>query len=227
MLSAIIRRWYIIISLLIATVAAAATVGSWVKPEYATSAVISVLPGPTTVQARANVPQVANPYLSGAYTAGILQYALSSSSVQQDLRAAGLTGVYEIKPVPRSSFIGIGVTANDPQVATATAHGVIDRARRILAKRQSAIPGLTTRVTIDVLDNGDNVSVSTSGHLQALVAVLGAGCIVSVIVTVLIDDLLLLRRRRDREADVEMTSSSNGVVGAAGKVAAPGTRADR
>jgi hypothetical protein len=140
-----------------------------------------------------------------------------------------LTGAYDIKPVPRSSFIGISVTANDPQLATATARGVIERARRILAKRQSAIAGATARATIDVLDNGDNVSASTSGRLQALAAVLAAGGIVSVIATVLIDDLLLLRRRRrrDQEADAEATSSSNGVVSAADQVVASDTRVDR
>jgi hypothetical protein len=227
--SAIIRRWYIIVPLLIATGVAALTIGDWVKPEYQTSAVISVLPSHTTVQPTANVPQVVNPYLSGAYSAGILQYVLTSSSVRQDLLAAGLTGAYDIKPVPRSSFIGISVTANDPQLATATARGVIERARRILAKRQSAIAGATARATIDVLDNGDNVSASTSGRLQALAAVLAAGGIVSVIATVLIDDLLLLRRRRrrDQEADAEATSSSNGVVSAADQVVASDTRVDR
>jgi capsular polysaccharide biosynthesis protein len=231
-LSAIIRRWYVIVPLLVVTVVGALTIGNWVRPEYQSSAVISILPGKTTVQPRVNEPQVVNPYLALPYTAGILQYALTSSAVRQDLLTAGLTGAYDIKPVPRSSFIGITVTASDPELATATAHGIIERARRILAKRQSAIAGATTRVSIDVLDNGDSVAASTSGQLQASAAVLAVGGIVSVVITVLIDDLLILRRRRrdqqrNQEADVEAAPSSNGVISAADEAVVPSTRAER
>ena len=236
-LSAIIRRWYIIIPLLVATGAAALTIGHWVKPEYKTQAIINVVIGKATVQnvqAKADQLQRANPYLSVDYTASILEYSLKASSTQQDLAAAGLVGGYEVKAVPRSSFVGIDVTANDADLAMATAHGIVDRARRILAKRQSAIDPGTPRVSIEVLDNADAVSASTKGRLQALAGVVAVGGIASVIITVLANDLLLLRhRRREREADVEATTdleiepSSNGAVSAAGKAVAPGARVDR
>lgn len=217
LLAAAIRRWYIIIPLLVATAVAAVTVGRWVAPEYQTSAIINIAPGKITVQPTADEPQVANPYSSQSYTAGVLQHVLNSSDVRQDLLAAGLAGSYEVKAVSRSSFLGIDVTANDPELAIATGHGVIESARRILAERQGAIEAPTDRyVSIDVLDDADSVSTSASGQSQAWAAVLAVGGIVSVIVTVLIDDLLLLRRRRhDREADVEDTLSSNGEVNAA------------
>jgi capsular polysaccharide biosynthesis protein len=235
-LSAIIRRWYLIIPLLVATVAAAVTIGDWIKPEYQTSAIISIVPGKAPVQPKA--AQLANPYLAPDYTTGVLQYVLSSSSVRQDLLAAGFAGSYVVKAIPRSSFIGIDVTTSDPELAIATERGVIARARLILAKRQSAIEAGTNRVSIDVLDNGENVSASTRGQLQALAAVLAVGGIVSVVVTVLIDDLLILRRRRlGREADLEaatdvqttpvqITPSGNGAVSATGRAVAPVTRAD-
>ena len=218
LLAAIIRRWYIIIPLLVATTVAAVTVGRWVEPEYQTSAIISIVPGKATVPSTADEAQVTNPYSAQAYTAGVLQYVLSSSDVRQDLLAAGFTGSYVVQAVPRSSFLSIDVTANDPEIAIATGRGIIESARRILAERQGAIEAPTTRyVLIDVLDDADSVSASTSGHLQALAAVLAVGVIVSVIVTVLIDDMLLLRRRHDREADVEATPPSNGAVSVAAR----------
>jgi capsular polysaccharide biosynthesis protein len=236
-LSAIIRRWYIIIPLLVATGAAAATIGHWVKPEYKTQAIMNVVVGKATaqnIQAKTGQLQLVNPYLSVDYTASILEYSLKASGTQQDLAAAGLVAGYEIKAVPRSSFVGIDVTANDPDLAMATAHGIIDRARRILAKRQSAIDPGTPRVSIEVLDNADAVSASTKGQLQAQAGVLAVGGIVSVIVTVLANDLLILRRRRlEREADVETTTdveiaaSSNGTVSAVDKAVTTGTRIDR
>jgi hypothetical protein len=89
-------------------------------------------------------------------------------------------------------------------------------------------------VSIEVLDNADAVSVSTKGQLQAQAGVLAVGGIISVIVTVLANDLLLLRRRRlEREADVEETTdveigaSSNGTVSGVDKAVATVTRADR
>jgi hypothetical protein len=89
-------------------------------------------------------------------------------------------------------------------------------------------------VLIEVLDNADAVTASTKGQLQAQAGVLAVGGIVSVIVTVLANDLLLLRRRRrEREADVEATTdveiapSSNGTVSAADQAVATGTRVDR
>jgi capsular polysaccharide biosynthesis protein len=233
LLSAIIRRWYIVTPLLGATLAAAVTIGSWVRPEYKTSAVISVVADRVTVQPQAAqqqaaLAQVINPYLSVSYTSGVLQYALSSSSVQQEMAAAGLTGAYVVKAIPRSSFIGIDVTASDPNLAIATGRGVIAQARLILKKRQSSIAASTRRASIDVIDDTDTVSASVSGQLQAQAAILAVGVIVSVIVTVLINDLLILRRRRrDREAGEEATSSSNGVVSSAVETTAPDKRVDR
>src|SRR5436305_14382095 len=124
-LSALIRRWYIMIPLLVATGAAAVTIGHWVKPEYKTQAIINVVLGNATVQnvqAKTGQLQLRNPYLSVDYAASILEYSLKASSTQQDLAAAGLVGAYEVKAVPRSSFVGIDVTANDPDLAMATAH---------------------------------------------------------------------------------------------------------
>ncbi|MGA8519793.1 MAG: Wzz/FepE/Etk N-terminal domain-containing protein [Pseudonocardiaceae bacterium] len=235
-LSAILRRWYVIIPLLIVTVTAAVTIGHWVEPEYTTSAVISVVPskaniqpvpGKATVQLQAAQQQLSNPYPSATYTAGVLQYVLTDSKVQQGLLAAGLTGAYVLKPIPQTSFLGIQATATDPELAMATGHGVIESARRILAQRQSTIAASTPRVSIDVLDDADTVSVSTSGRLQSIAAVLAVGGIVSVIGTVLVDDLLLLRRRRARQTDLEETQSSNGAVSAASETVALGARLDR
>jgi capsular polysaccharide biosynthesis protein len=242
-LSVILRRWYIVIPLLVATVVAAVTIGSWVRPEYKASAIISVVADKVTGQSQAAqqqavLAQVINPYLSVSYTSGVLQYALSSSSVQQEMLAAGLTGGYVVKAIPRSSFLGIDVTASDPQLAIATGRGVITQARLILKKRQSSIAPPTRRVTIDIIDDSDTASTSVSGHLQAQAAVLAVGVIVSVIVTVLINDLLLLRRsRRERkasedaasssqEADEEATSSSNGVASSTVETIASGKRVD-
>ena len=231
------RRWYVIIPLLIVTVTAAVTIGHWVEPEYTTSAVISVVPskaniqpvpGKATVQLQAAQQQLSNPYLSATYTAGVLQYVLTDSKVQQGLLAAGLTGAYVLKPIPQTSFLGIQATATDPELAMATGHGVIESARRILA-RSGKVPSrrATPRVSIDVLDDADTVSVSTSGRLQSIAAVLAVGGIVSVIGTVLVDDLLLLRRRRARQTDLEETQSSNGAVSAASETVALGARLDR
>ncbi|MGH3870118.1 MAG: hypothetical protein ACRDSR_01165 [Pseudonocardiaceae bacterium] len=211
LLTAIIRRWYVITPLLVSTVAAAVTIGDWVRPEYKTSAIINIVPGNVSIQQRA-AQQSANPYLVLSYTAGVLQYVLSSSSARQDLLTSGLTGTYQVKAIPNSSFIGIDVAANDPELAIATGRGVIESARQILAKRQDAVEASTTRVSIDVLDDADTVLPSTSGQLQALASVLAVGVIISIIVTVLIDDLLVLRRRRNRQTNAEVTPSSNGVV---------------
>lgn len=216
LLTAIIRRWYIIIPLLVATAVAAVTVGRWVAPEYTTSAIINITPSRATVQLTADKATVANPYSVPTYSTGILQYVLSSSAVRQELLAAGLAGSYVVEAVPRSSFLGINATADDPELAIATARGVIESARRILAERQGAIETPTPRLmSIEVLDDADSVSASVSGQSQALAAVLAVGGIVSVIATVLIDDLLLLRRRRhDREANVKETLSRKGAVSA-------------
>jgi capsular polysaccharide biosynthesis protein len=236
-LSAIIRRWYIIIPLLAATGVAAVTIGHWVKPEYKTQAIINVVVGKASfqnAQAKTGQLQLLNPYLAVDYTSSILEYSLKAGDTQQDLATAGLVGAYEVKAVPRSSFVGIDVTANDPDLAMATAHGIIDRARRILAKRQSGIDPGTPRVSIEVLDNADAVSASTKGQVQALAGVVAVGGIISVITTVLANDLLILRRRRreralDAEAttNVEIAPSGNGAVSAAGKAVAPATRVGR
>lgn len=218
LLIAAIRRWYIIIPLLVATAVASATVGLWVEPEYRTSAIISIVPGAAPTQVRGDAPTTANPYSTVSHSAGVLQYVMNSSGVRQELLKEGLAGSYEITAVPRSSFLSIAVTANDPELAIATGRGVIEGARRVLKERQAASGApVTAYASIEVLDDADSVSASRSGQLQARAALLAVGGIISVILTVLIDDLLLLRRRRqDRETDVEATlPSTNGAVSAA------------
>lgn len=217
LLAAVIRRWYIIIPLLIATAVAAATAGRWVEPEYTTSAVIAIVPGKAPTQDPGDAPTATNPYNAVSFSTGVLQYVLNSSGVRQELLTNGVAGSYQIKAVPRSSFLGIEATANDPEVAIATGRGVIEGARKVLRERQAAAgTPATAYASIEVLDDADSVAASGSGQLQAQAALLAVGGIISVILTVLTDDLLLLRRRRHgREADVETTPSGNGAVGAA------------
>lgn len=222
LLAAVIRRWYIIIPLFVATTVAALTIQAWVQPEYKTSAIISIVQSKAPPQTQTESQAANNPYISPSFSAGVLQHVLNSSETRQEMLTNGLAGSYQVKAVPRSSFLGIDVTASDPEIAIATARGVIEGARQVLIKRQTAAGApANSYVSIDVLDDADSVAASISGRTQALAAVLAAGVIVSVIITVLIDDLLLLRRRRPvqnvrrrhaQNAEVEPKPSGNGVA---------------
>ena len=215
LLAAVVRRWYVVVPLLGVTLLAALSVGSWVPPEYRSSAVIGTAPSSVPAGPDAAV-EVDNPYASLTYTAALLAYVLESSAVREELVAAGLSSDYEVSPVPRSSFLGIEVTADDPALAVETGRGVVEKARQVLEQRQAEARTPQSRfVTIDVLDEADDVAASVSSQFQALAAVLAAGGVLSFLATVLLDDVLLLRRRNRRAVSGSAMGESAGSSGVA------------
>jgi hypothetical protein len=225
LLAAVFRRWYVFAPLLAATLFAALTVGSWVTPEYYSSAVVTVSPARTEQPSDDGPPvvEVENPYGTQTYSAAVLGYVLNSSSVRDELLARGVTGDFEVTALPRSAFLSIEVTAADEESAVSTGAAVVDRARAELQARQEDAGVAPARfVTIDVLDAPDSVASSVDGQLQSVAAVLAAGGVISFLATVLIDDVLLLRRRRaERLRDEEHQNNGSPPTGGSGSNGSP------
>lgn len=216
LLAAITRRWYLFVPLLGATAAAAVAVGGLVSAEYQTTAIVDIAPREAPVaETDADSPGVVNVYSSADYAASVLEHVMNSSAIKQEFADRGMSPNYEVGALPRSSFLGIEVTTDDPDLAIATGRAMIERTGQELVRRQEAaeIPA-DQYMAIDVLDDADSVAASVDGQLQAMAAMLAAGGVLSLLATVMADDLLLHRaRRKNATAAQSSVSTSNEVEG--------------
>jgi capsular polysaccharide biosynthesis protein len=202
LLTALRRRWYLFVPLVVCSIVAALTVGLWVRPEYKAAAVIGIsyAPAPQDPQQAAQ-GRALNPYADMTYSARVLYQVLQSTAVETQLQQHGLTGTLTVQAVAQQvPFVSISAASSDPGQAIATVQGTIQLAKNVLQERQSqtyAAP--QDYVGIDILDDADAVVPSRSGQIQAFAAVLGVTGTLSFLVTVVADDILLRRRHRRNE----------------------------
>lgn len=188
--------------LLILSALAALSVPRWVEPEYQTTAVVAFVPSTEPVIIDPRNPQRQNPYSSVEYSAEVISFVVNSSATERDLEQKGLSTDYEGVVVPRSGVLGIEVFSNKPSQAVATGRALINLISAELLRRQQAANLPPARyITTSVLDDADIVEKSVDGQLKAIAAILAAGAVISIIGATLVDDLLLLRRRRQARAE--------------------------
>ncbi|MBX6722903.1 MAG: hypothetical protein IRY92_06685, partial [Dactylosporangium sp.] len=196
----LVRRWMIVLPLLVLSGALAVAAMSRVKPDYVATAYVQLVP-PVAGEAKPGAPTVdqRNPWISlGLQTignAGIV--SVTDVSVADQLKAAGLSDSYTVTMTQTSPLITFEIVGSSPEQARQTADQLIDRFNRSVANLQAS-SGVKTSdaITSHRIDVGTNIKKSTSKVKRALVAVAGAGLLISMGGTVGIDAWLRRRPRR-------------------------------
>lgn len=193
---AALRRWYVLLPLLIVTGVAVIAAGNGVAPEYEARASAMIMPE----RAEGRVP---NPYGGIDAANGAIGIVLNSVESRRAIQEQGLAADYEVGAQSRSSIFQLAVRADSPEVAEQTGVAVIELARQELITRQTdaGLPE-AAQYSLSVLEPPAVISVVQTGksRVQAVVGVLGAG--LSLLVAVLFDDIVgLIRRFRAKRAD--------------------------
>jgi hypothetical protein len=200
----LVRRWYVALPmLLISVVLTVLTVGQ-VKPDYvATSYVQLVAPVQGATKPGQASPEQRNPWLGqGLQTLGNAAIiTVLDQTVVRELKAAGLSDSYTVEMGGTTPMISFEVVGSTEGQARETAEALVERFDQSVAKLQSdervtAADAIRTRR----LDQGTNVEESDSKVKRALVAVAGAGLLLTAAVTIGLDAWLRRRRRRRAEA---------------------------
>jgi capsular polysaccharide biosynthesis protein len=200
----LVRRWMIVLPMLVISATLAVVTMKQVKPDYVATAYVQLVP-PVNGDSRPGQPTVdqRNPWIGlGLQTIGnaaIVQ--VTDLSVVDDLQAAGYSDSYTVTMAQSSPLITFEIVGTSPHQSQVTAEQLIERFNKSLTTLQTAY-GVTTAdlITGRRLDVGTNVKESSSKVKRALVAVAGAGLLVTIAVTVGVDAWLRRRQRRGQDA---------------------------
>jgi capsular polysaccharide biosynthesis protein len=199
------RRWIIVLPMLVLSGALAVTAMSHVKPDYVATAYVQLVP-PTaggTKPGQATVDQ-RNPWIGlGLQTIGNAAIVtVTDVSVADQLHASGLSNSYTVTMAQTSPLITFEIVGSSAAQARRTADRLIDHFNMGVANLQTS-SGVAEGDSIRThrIDAGTNIKKSTSKVKRALVAVAGAGLLLTVATTVAIDAWLRRRQRRRAGAD--------------------------
>lgn len=199
------RRWMIVLPMLVLSGALAVTAMSHVKPDYVATAYVQLVPpsddrtkpGQATVDRR-------NPWIGlGLQTIGNAAIvSVTDASVADELNASGLSASYTVTMAPTSPLITFEVVGSSSAESRRTADQLIDVFNKSVASLQtSSSVAQNDSISTRRIDTGTNIKKSTSKVKRALVAVAGAGLLLTVGATVAIDAWLRRRQRGRAGAD--------------------------
>lgn len=194
----IVRRWHVALPLLLVSFAATFYVHSSVEPDYKATAYVSLIPPHAPADPK---EIVSNPYLD----LGLLSLNQSAATVLrerqtlEDLVAMGLSDNIAIDEGYPAPIVTIQVIASNEAQALATADEVVRRySEAVLSLQADANATANSIIAPKRLDRGANFEVMGGPVKKAMIAVLGAGLMITAAVTIGLD--AILRRRAARRA---------------------------
>jgi hypothetical protein len=212
------RRWYVSVPLLLMAVGATVYAEQTIKPDYVVTSYVQLIP-PTAIEVDKDdpkaKPQPRNPWfdlgLGSLSKAAII--TVQDQTVLDQLQATGhsinFTATFDSQ-MPVVTFEVIGDTENQ---ATTSTEAIVDKFAASVNSLQSAygVKG-SNSITTRRLDRGDNVKESTSKVKRALVAIGGAGVLLSVGITVAVDAWMRRRSRRKSPVADKAAPTAPGVA---------------
>jgi hypothetical protein len=200
----LVRRWMFAVPMVVlSAVLTVLTVGH-LKPDYVSTAYVSLVPPVmgATKPGQAT-PDQRNPWLSqGLMTLGNAAIiTVLDQTVVKELEASGYSTSYTVTMGSSSPLVSFEVVGKTKQQATDTTERLVERFNQSVARLQSDF-GVSKADSVSArrLDLGTNVKESNSKIKRALVAVAGAGLLMTAAVTVGADAWLRRWRRRRAEA---------------------------
>jgi capsular polysaccharide biosynthesis protein len=218
----VFRRWYIAVPLLILTGVATVWAGFVVKPDYKATSYVQLIP-PAGATGSTVAPEMRNPWIGLGL--GALNTAATYATIDQtfltQLKAEGLSDNVVITdgyPAPIATIEVVGVSQ---QQATATMDQVIERFDESVRSLQDDY-GVQQQGLIVTrrLDEGKNLAQSGGKVKRAIIAIGGAGVLLTVGLTIGFDAAIRRRARRKAAGTQaeEATESALPTAPAAGSV---------
>jgi capsular polysaccharide biosynthesis protein len=203
----VFRRWYIAVPLLILTGLAATYTTYTVKPDYKATAYVQLIP-PPEASITTNIKELRNPWLDLGL--GALNTAATYATVDRmflnQLKTRGMSDNVVITNGYPAPIATVEVIGSSKETAMATAAQVVDRFNAVVKSLQDDYAVQTKgRILTRRLDTGNNLEETGGKVKRALVAVAGAGALLTAGLTVAFDALMRRRsRKRSRGEDGEV-----------------------
>lgn len=190
LLSALFRRWWLVVGGLAVTGALAVAATTLVPAKHEITASVVLLPP------RAGLQSGGNPYLAlgGLQTASdVLARALLDDQVAEQFRRDGLDGTYvtETDRTTGAPVILVTVDARSQQMAERTLQAVLDQLPRTLSQLQGQVQVRDdARITSSLVTRDDVPKVVRKSQTRASIAAVALGLAVTLFGTAALDNLL-------------------------------------
>jgi hypothetical protein len=192
------RRWRIAVPILLVALVMTALVFTQVKPDYVGTAYVQLVPPvPTNTAPGSNqTPDLRNPWLGqDLRTLGnAALVSVQDLGYVQSLKDQGYSDSFTATMSDSTPLVTFEVTGKSAVQTKGTADQLVSRYGGSVASLQTSYGAtIADEITARRLDTGTNIVVSSSNKKRAVAAVLAAGIILSVALTVAAD--AWLRRR--------------------------------
>jgi hypothetical protein len=199
------RRWRIAVPILLVALVMTAFVFTQVKPNYVATAYVQLVPPVPTQTAPGSdqTPDLHNPWLSqDLRTLGnAALVSVQDLGYVQSLKDQGFSDAFTATMGDSTPLVTFEVTGKSAAQVEGTATQLVSRYSGSVSSLQTSYGAtLADEITARRLDAGTNITISSSNKKRAVVAVLAAGVLLSVAVTVAAD--AWLRRRRQRATEL-------------------------
>lgn len=204
----LVRRWYIALPTLVASLAVAVGTIGQVTPDYIATAYVQLVPPvvpPTPIGQL--TPGQPNPWLGlGPHAIGnAANVIIKDQTVIDELKDHGYSGTYAVEMDQTSPLVKIEVMGDSERQSRETAE-------RLVARHIASVAALQTQYGVPVadlvtarrLDGGTNVKVSDSKVKRAWAAGAGASVLLTVALTIAMDAWLRQRARRRDDAEAPL-----------------------
>ena len=204
----VMKRWKVALPIFLAFAVLAIVGSGMIDGEYSADGSVILL-GPNS-QSGGDTADPAgggtdvNPLIVGCNTcetvARAVQLSLSSTEAKAAIKAEGLSTKYNIVVENRTPLMTITASSGSPTNAVDTLNGVIDRINEELETRQSDINAPSDqRITANVLSQDTAAKGDFGGRSKARAAILAAGALAAIGVSLLLEGVKLVRRRRNED----------------------------
>jgi hypothetical protein len=211
----LVRRWYVTLPLLLLTISATGYTAIAVKPDWVLTSYVQLIPPQTTaVQIEQNKTNLSNPWnqLGLSALSQAANYATVDQTFLDALDGAGFSTNFTInvgEPIAGATIEVIGKTRTQ---AVETTDKVIARYKESVQRLQSQY-GVRPQdmITMQRLDQGENLKRPGGKVKRAILAVFGAGFLLTAGTAIAYDAFARRRRRPSaRIGDGEATVNVNG-----------------
>jgi hypothetical protein len=197
------RRWYVTAPMLLLTAGAAGWIATSVGPEYQATGHVTVVPPAVQRQPESGQASRVNPWNEEAL-ADAARIRLEGKPLRDELAAAGHSGQWAVEITGRLPVISIEVVASTPEQALSTMHMLQAVVEEEVHGRQAELNlEEGAEYTTVRYDQGESIETTNSRLRRALVAVLGAGMILTTGVVIGFDAVARWRRSRSPAAKAE------------------------
>ncbi len=193
-----VRRWYVAVPLLLLTALGAVGLAATVKPDYIADSYLTLV-NPHIVPGTSATATTRNPWLDMGATAlgSAAIYSVQDASVLEPMVRQGYSDNFTIAFDGNTPIIKIEVTADTKAQATGTAQELAQLIGQFVQSLQIDKGATQDQlITVQRLDKGDNVKSSTTKLKRAIIAVVGAGLLLTIALTATLDAILQRRSRR-------------------------------